>query len=96
MRVTLSDDALADLQAIGDEIAKHNPIRAATYVDELIVACLSLDENSERCALTLQFGKGVRRLLFGEYCVFHRVRDETVQVSRIPHGRRQIRRSMIP
>ena len=38
MRVTLSDDALADLQSIGDEIAKHNSIRAATYIDELIVA----------------------------------------------------------
>jgi toxin ParE1/3/4 len=96
LRVNLSDDAVADLQAICDEIAKHNPNRAVSFVDELLDAIESLSEQPERFALTPQFGRSVRRLLFGQYCVYYRIQDEKVQVSRVLHGRRRIRRAMIP
>jgi toxin ParE1/3/4 len=96
MRVVLSDDALVDVQTIGDEIAKHNPIRAASYIDEILAACYSLGQQPERCPLTPQFGKSVRRLLFGEYSVFYRVRERNVQISRILHGKRRVKRSMVP
>jgi toxin ParE1/3/4 len=96
VRVILSDDALADLQSIGDEIAKHNPKRAATFTDDLVVACLSLSDFPERCLLMPKLGPEVRRLLHGHYGIFFRIRGATIQVSRILHGHRRIRRTMVP
>jgi toxin ParE1/3/4 len=96
VRVVLSDDALADLQSIGDEIAKQNPKRAATFSDDLVIACLSLGDFPERCLLIAKLGPDVRRLLHGEYGIYFRIRGNIIQVSRILHGRRRIRRTMVP
>jgi toxin ParE1/3/4 len=95
LRVKFSDDALADLESIGDEIAQHNPVRAATYLEEMIDAIETLGEQPERCPLMPQFGINVRRFLFGEYGIYYRVQDTRVQVSRILHGRRRMVKTMI-
>ncbi len=42
MRVTLTNEAKADLVAIGDFIRPHNPARAATFVDDLLDRCTTL------------------------------------------------------
>jgi toxin ParE1/3/4 len=83
-------------KALAMKNAKFNPTRAITYIDEIIDACLTLSQHPERCALTPQFGKDVRRLLHGEYGIFFRIFDQTIQVSRVLHGHRRIRSAMVP
>ncbi|MEF0943576.1 type II toxin-antitoxin system RelE/ParE family toxin [Rhizobium sp. BR 362] len=44
MKIAISDAAYHDLAAIGRAIAKHNPERALSFVDELHNACVELGE----------------------------------------------------
>jgi toxin ParE1/3/4 len=42
MKVRLSSEARKDLIAIGDYIARDNPLRASTFVEELVKACVEI------------------------------------------------------
>jgi toxin ParE1/3/4 len=44
MKLIFTDEAKFDLDDIGDWIADHNPVRAVTFVDELVARCAKLAE----------------------------------------------------
>ncbi|MDR1188300.1 MAG: type II toxin-antitoxin system RelE/ParE family toxin, partial [Bifidobacteriaceae bacterium] len=51
MTVVLTKIAEADLEGIGDHIARDNPARAVTFIAELRQACAELDLFPEAHAL---------------------------------------------
>jgi plasmid stabilization system protein ParE len=85
--VSLTVEAERDLEAIGDFIARDNPARALSFVRELRAACLGLAEFPARFALVPRYEtEGVRHRVHGNYLIFYRVGDGTVDVLHILHG----------
>lgn len=87
MKVRLTAEAEADLERIADTIARDNPPRALTFVQELRAACLGLAEFPERFALVPRYAEsGVRHRVHGNYMVFYRVEADCVTVLHVLHG----------
>nr|WP_085738521.1 type II toxin-antitoxin system RelE/ParE family toxin [Rhizobium sp. CIAT894] len=81
--------ARADLLTIGRYILEQNPARALPFMDELHSACVEIAD-MPRAFVEPRLPRltGVRRRLFGNYLIFYRIEDSTVQVMRILHGAR--------
>ena len=47
MRVLITAEAEADLESIGDYIARDNPVRALSFVRELYQLCLDIAETPQ-------------------------------------------------
>ena len=87
MKVRLTAEAEADLERIADTIARDNPPRAVTFVQELRAACLGLAEFPERFPLVPHYAdRGVRHRVHGNYLVFYRVEADGVTVLHVLHG----------
>ncbi|MBD1549524.1 type II toxin-antitoxin system RelE/ParE family toxin [Roseibium aggregatum] len=87
MIVVITREAEADLEQIGDFIALDNPLRAITFVQELVERCLALKDMARAFPLVPRYEHtGVRRRPFGEYLIFYRVGAEAVEVLHILNG----------
>ena len=81
MNVHLSDEAIADLERIADYIARDNPRRALSFVQELQDKCLGLVNMPEAYPLVSRYEKhGVRRRVHGNYLISYCVDAERVTV----------------
>ncbi len=92
MRVNLSPQANADLEEIGDYIARDNPARALTFIGELKLKCLGLAKTARIGAPRPELGEHVRMLTHGRYLIFYREHEATVRIERIMHSARDINR----
>lgn len=88
MRVAWTSPALRDLEAIGDFIARDNPIAAAKIVARIL-------DQTELLALHSRIGrkgriKGTRELVVTDtpFIVAYRVSDDRVEVLAAFHGAR--------
>lgn len=89
MRVVLGGRARRDLTEIGDHIALDNPLRAATFVDELEDRCWSLDQYPERFPVVGKLGnRQVRKLTHIGYVILYVVGNDRIDVVRIVNGSR--------
>jgi toxin ParE1/3/4 len=88
--VVFSQRANADLEAIGDWIARDNPGRAISFVAELRNACEALGANPRIYPL-LPGSRTLRKRTFAQYLILYRVRAEVFIVS-IWHGARDRQR----
>jgi toxin ParE1/3/4 len=87
MRLEISDQAKLDLRLIGDWIAQENPARAISFVDELLLECLSLNSFPHRYPeYRISETSTLRRKSYGNYLIFYAVLEEVVVVARILHG----------
>ena len=87
MIVRLADEAEADLERIGDDIARDNPPRALTFVRELHAACLGLTDFPDRFPLVPRYAaEGIRRRVHGNYLIFYRAEKGGVTVLHVLHG----------
>ena len=87
MNVRFTVEAEADLELIGDTIARDNPPRALSFVEELRSACLGLAEFPERFPLVPgQAESGVRRRVHGNYLMFYRVEPDGISVLHVLNG----------
>lgn len=97
MKVSLTPAAEADLEAIGDWIAQDSPERALTFVAELREACLGLARLPEGYALVPRYERfGVRRRVFGNYLIFYRFKERTIEVVHVLHGARDYEALLFP
>lgn len=87
MIVRLSRKALADIEAIGDCIARDDRKRAATYVRELNEKCRGIGRGPTMYPLLSRYeADGVRRRLHRPYLIFYRIDPEYVVVLRVLHS----------
>ncbi|RUW44760.1 type II toxin-antitoxin system RelE/ParE family toxin [Mesorhizobium sp. M00.F.Ca.ET.151.01.1.1] len=95
--MVLTDQAEADLEAIGDYIAMDNPFHAVTFVQELRHDCMELRTMPERYPLFEHHrSSGIRRRPHGNYLIFYRVGVETVEILHILHGSMDLRAIPFP
>ncbi len=87
MIVHLSAEAEYDLETIGDYIARDNPARALSFLQELRSSCLGLTDMPERFPLVPRYeAVGVRRRAHGDYLIFYLVEPGKVVIIHILHG----------
>ena len=93
MRCRFTPLAEADLEAIGDDIARGNPRRALTFVQELRERCAKIVHMPRAAPLRPELGEGIRVVTFGRYLICYSERDpDQVVVERIVHGARNLKR----
>lgn len=87
MIVSLTAEAEHDLEAIAYHIARDNPARALTFLQELRAKCLDLAAMPDRFPLVARYAAhGIRKRLHGNYLIFYRVADEEVVILHILNG----------
>ena len=90
MTVRFSPAAQTDLMDIAVFIARDNPARALTFVDELEQQCERLAAAPGIGTLRPELGSGLRMFPYGRYLIFYREADEALRIERIMHGARDI------
>lgn len=90
MKLAISPLAEQDLEAIGDWIAKDNPVRALSFIEELYQKCLLIAESPTLYIERSEILPGLRSCAYGRYVLFFRVLDAEVRIERILHGSRDI------
>lgn len=97
MIVHLSAEAEYDLEVISDYIARDNPARALSFLQELRSKCLGLADMPERFPLVPRYeATGVRRRCHGDYLIFYRVEAEKVIILHILHGAQNYNTILFP
>ena len=87
-RLGFSPEATADLAEIGAYIARDNPSRARSFVDEPQARCAGLTEYPDTGRLRLELASNLRSKPHGDYLIFYTPGAEVVRVERILHGAR--------
>ncbi|EDU61366.1 type II toxin-antitoxin system RelE/ParE family toxin [Providencia stuartii] len=90
MKLGISPLAVQDLESIGDWIAKDNPIRALSFIEELYQKCLLIADSPTLYAECPEILPGLRSCAYGRYLLFFRVLEAEVRIERILHGSRDI------
>lgn len=90
MKLVYSEDASADLIAIGDYIADDDPERARVFVDQLRGFISGIPENPLRFRLRTEWGKAVRAANFGNYLIVFEHDEANVYILRVASGRRDL------
>lgn len=96
MRLLFLPAALADLEGIGDYIARDNPRRAASFVAELRRQCAKIAGNPAGYRLRPELGECIRSCAYGNYVIFFTVQAEALMIVRILHGAMDIEGQFIP
>ena len=87
MKVVISVEAEADMEAIGDYIARHSPSAAQSLIGELRTRCLDLGLQPRRFPLVPRYERhGVRRRVHSNYLIFYRIDEQKIVVLHILHG----------
>jgi len=86
MQIVISRRARADLRDIGDFIARDRPIRARTFVGELLETCRGLAVFPEKWPIERAFSDVARRAVYGNYLIFYSVSPGVVRIEHIVHG----------
>ena len=82
--------AEADLQEIGDYIAKDNPRRAESFIDELLDQAEKIAQMPTAYVAREDLASGLRMCVHGRYLLFFRATGSVMRVERILHSRRDI------
>ena len=88
----LAPKASADPDQIAAFIAKDNPIRAATFVEELLSVCKRIPVHPENYPRRSALGDGLRVAIHKSYLVFFRNLPEEIRVERVLHSARNAAR----
>jgi toxin ParE1/3/4 len=97
MIVELTAAAEADLEAIGDYIARDNPVRAASFVRELYRSCLDIAEMPEAWPVVPRYEhNGVRRRVHGRYLIFYRIEEAQITILHVLNGAMDVEAILFP
>ena len=90
MRCLYSARAVDDFDGIAAFIARDNPRRALSFVEELQARCEQLVRFPLAAPLRPEIADGIRAVPFGHYLILYSVMGEQLIVERILHGARDI------
>jgi len=88
MQLVIKPLAEKDLEAIGDYIARDNPVRAITFVRELRDHCKRIANNPLGYRERHELAPGLRSCAHGNYVIFFDVLPGVDEVVRVMHGAR--------
>jgi toxin ParE1/3/4 len=92
--VLKAPQAQADLEAILAGLEAKSPGQAGKFAAGVDEKCEALGRFPEMGRARDEILSGLRSTLVGKYVLFYRIRGEVVEVLRILHGRRDLRRIM--
>ena len=90
MTLRFRNEALRDLEEIGDYIAADNPRRAVSFVAELRAHCERLLSNPHIHPARRSLPGNVRIAPPGNYLIVYRETDAVLEIVRIFHGARKV------
>lgn len=91
MKLVLTVEAITDLEQIGDYIAKDDPGRALSFVEELELRCRDLLAHPMAYPLaSVKKEQRVRRVVHGNYLIFYRADPDAVVILRILAARMNV------
>jgi toxin ParE1/3/4 len=97
MKLIFSAEARADLVRIGDYIARDNPLRALSFVEELEGRCKALLASPLAYPLVPRHeSAGIRRAVHGDYLIFYRVEPEAVAIVHVLSGAMNVEALLFP
>lgn len=89
MNVYFTASAERDLEHIGDHIARDNPKRARSFVQDLQKKCQTIVDMPYGWPLVPRYeNHGIRYRVFGNYLIFYRIDRDQVTIIRIVHSAR--------
>ena len=89
MILVITEDAKADLMKIKSFIRPHSPKRAESFIDELLDKYALLCDMPRAFPLIPRYeSRGIRLCVHRDYLIFYRVKEELIEIIRIPHGAR--------
>ena len=88
MNVVFLASAEADLEDIGDFIARDNPARAVTFIEEMREHCRALEKHPELGPARPEIAHDARMLVHAAYLILYRIHNEQVEIVRVVHGAR--------
>lgn len=87
MRVRFTRVAHNDLARIRRWIARDNPVRALSFVQELRAKALALADFPRRHPVAFNSPAGpIHKLTHGRYLIFYRVLPDIVEIIEVRHG----------
>ena len=89
-RLIFSPQAAADLEAIGDYIARDNPARAISFLEELRAQCDRVAATPASYPAREDLAAGLRMAVHGRYLILFRANPDEVRIERILHGARRL------
>jgi toxin ParE1/3/4 len=92
MSVIFSPEAEADLQQIGDYIAEDNPRRAASFVQELVEHAVRIMDAPLAHPRRDDLAPGLLMAVHRSYLILFRIEAKRVEIARIVHGARDLKR----
>lgn len=97
MIVEITAAAEANLQAIGDYIARDNPVRAASFVRELYQCCLNLADMPAAWPVVPRYETlGIRRRVHGRFLIFYRINPDRITILHILNGAMDVDAVLFP
>ena len=94
-RLRFTDHAERDLVEIGDFIGRDSAGNAARFVVRLEEHCRLLASQPLAGRARDELSPGLRSLAYGRYVIFYRALEEGVEIVRVLHGARDLRRIRI-
>jgi toxin ParE1/3/4 len=96
-RIRWTNQALADLVAIGNFIARDAPSVAQVFVDNVFEAVKHLEIFPRSGRIVPEIGQeDIREILFGSYRIVYVVGEEEVNILTVFHASRLFRPSNLP
>ena len=91
MKVRITRQAQIDLESIAEWIGRDNPVRAISFVDELLVRCRSLSDHPDRFPIhRTTRGNVVRKMSHRDYAILYVHLADVVEVVHVVHGARDL------
>ena len=82
--------AVADLEEIAEFIARDNPVRIVSFIDELVGLCARIEERPRGFRRRDDLAKGLRQAVHGRYLILFTADDNGVVIERVVHGARRL------
>jgi plasmid stabilization system protein ParE len=97
VKVVFADDAMADLEQIGDFIARDSPRRAATFIRELRQPAIAIGAAPRAFPLIARYRQhGIRFRAFGSDLIFYTLGDDRLAIVHVLHGARDYEALLFP
>lgn len=90
MRIVFSSFIEADLVAIADFIARDNPIRAVTFIQEMRERIRAIGANPFLYRLRPELGESARMATMGNYVILFQILDDWIRIERVVYGGRDL------
>ncbi len=90
MKLQIMKAARADLRSISAYIARDNPLRAETYLEELIAKMELIAERPLSFPARNEWQADLRSALHHHYHILFKINGDTVSILRVLHGARNI------